>query len=217
MYNNKNNGKRYVSPLRQRRLKHRKRHVLTIALVSVICCIISGLTLAYVFTHTDPLENTFDPSKVSCEVLEGEDGHTFDGETKTNVKIQNTGETDAYIRAAVVVTWMSEDKKTVTASVPQEGEGKDYSITYATNSGWLKGADGFWYYTSPVAVDGNTEVLISDCHLLDTATIPEGFYLSVEIVASAIQSTPESVVTDQWSSGVASVGTDGTLNIRTAE
>jgi len=215
MYNNKNNEKRYVSPLRQRRSKDRKRHMLTIALVSVICCIISGVTLAYVFTHTDPLENTFDPSKVSCQVLEGEDGHTFDGETKTNVKIQNTGETDAYIRATVVVTWMSEDKKTVTASVPQENT--DYSITYAIRSGWLKGADGFWYYTSPVAVDDSTKVLISDCHLLDTATIPEGFYLSVEIVASAIQSTPEYVVTQQWSSGVNSVGTDGTLNIRTAE
>ena len=215
MYNNKNNEKRYVSPLRQRRSKDRKRHILTIALVSVICCIISGVTLAYVFTHTDPLENTFDPSKVSCQVLEGEDGHTFDGETKTNVKIQNTGQTDAYIRAAVVVTWMSEDKKTVTASVPQENT--DYSITYAIGSGWLKGADGFWYYTSPVAVDDNTKVLINDCHLLDTANIPEGFYLSVEIVASAIQSTPEYVVTQQWSSGVNSVGTDGTLNIRTAE
>lgn len=215
MYNNKNNEKRYVSPLRQRRSKDRKRHMLTIALVSVICCIISGVTLAYVFTHTNPLENTFDPSKVSCQVLEGEDGHTFDGETKTNVKIQNTGQTDAYIRAAVVVTWMSEDKKTVTASVPQENT--DYSITYAIGSGWLKGADGFWYYTSPVAVDDSTKVLISDCHLLDTANIPEGFYLSVEIVASAIQSTPEYVVTQQWSSGVNSVGTDGTLNIRTAE
>lgn len=215
MYNNKNNEKRYVSPLRQRRSKDRKRHMLTIALVSVICCIISGVTLAYVFTHTNPLVNTFDPSKVSCQVLEGEDGHTFDGETKTNVKIQNTGETDAYIRAAVVVTWMSEDEKTVTASVPQEGT--DYSITYANDSGWLKGADDFWYYTSPVAVDGNTEVLVSDCHLSDTATIPEGFYLSVEIVASAIQSTPDYVVTQQWSSGVNSVGTDGTLNIRTAE
>lgn len=180
-----------------------------------MCCIISGVTLAYVFTHTDSLENIFDPSKVSCQVLEGEDGNTFDGETKTNVKIQNTGKTDAYIRAVVVVTWMSEDEKTVTASVPQEGT--DYSITYATDSGWLKGADGFWYYTSPVAVDDITEVLISDCHLLDMATIPEGFYLSVEIVASALQSTPEYVVTDQWSSGVDSVGTDGTLTIRPAE
>jgi hypothetical protein len=215
MYNNKNNEKRYVSPLRQRRSKDRKRHMLTIALVSVICCIISGVTLAYVFTHTDPLENTFDPSKVSCQVLEGEDGNTFDGETKTDVQIQNTGETDAYIRVAVVVTWMSEDKKTVTASVPQENT--DYSITYAIGSGWLKGADGFWYYTSPVAVDDITKVLISDCHLLDTATIPEGFYLSVEIVASAIQSTPEYVVTQQWSSGVNSVGTDGTLTIKTGE
>lgn len=217
MYNNKNNGKHYVSSLRQRRLKHRRQHMLTIALISVICCIISGVTLAYLLTHTDPLENIFDPSKVSCQVLEGEDGNTFDGERKSNVKIQNTGETDAYIRAAVVVTWKSEDEKTVTASVPQEGKGRDYSITYATNSGWLKGTDGFWYYTSPVAVDGNTQVLISDCHLLDTATIPEGFYLSVEIVASAIQSTPEYVVTEQWSSGVDSVGTDGTLTIRSAE
>ena len=33
------------------------------------------------------------PSHVSCEVTE-----KFDGETKSNVNVENTGDTDAYIR-----------------------------------------------------------------------------------------------------------------------
>lgn len=200
--------------------KYINKKSIIIASVMLLLLVAVGTTIAYIFTETEPVENTFNPSKVSCAVVEngyepvsGEIQNISD--IKSNVQIKNTGDTDAYIRVAVVVNWMDEAGTKVWATKPVEGT--DYSITYATDSGWLKGADGFWYYTSPVAVDDITEVLISDCHLLDMATIPEGFYLSVEIVASALQSTPEYVVTDQWSSGVDSVGTDGTLTIRPAE
>ena len=73
----------------------------------------------------------------------------------------------------------------------------------ATN--WEKGSDGYWYYKLPVNVGKETEELIESCSLKDGITAPDGYYLSVEIVASSIQSTPPRVVTEQWDSGVSGV------------
>lgn len=196
-----NNTKRYGSP------RNAKKRVLVIAVICIVFCIISGITLAFVATQTDALKNIFSPSRVSCTVLEA----PFDGMTKSNVRIKNTGDTSAYVRAAVVVTWMSEDGSSVTAAKPVSGT--DYSITFndGDDSYWIEGADGFWYYTHPIAADAETEPLINSC--TGSTTPPDGYYLSVEIVASAIQSSPDSVVADNWSTGVSGVK-DGVLLIK---
>ena len=205
MYNDNNSGKHYIPAHRRRRAKRRKQQSLIIADVAILCSIIACATIAFVFTSTKPLENTFTDAYVACDVLE-----TFDGTTKTDVTIKNTGEVQSYIRAKVVVTWMSDDKTKVTALKPIDDT--DYIITYAdeTNAAtnWEKGSDGYWYYKLPVNVGEETEELIESCSLKDGITEPDGYYLSVEIVASAIQSTPETVVKKQWSSGISDV--DGT-------
>ena len=202
MYNNNNSGKHYIPAHRRSRAKRRKQQSLIIAVVTILCSIIACATIAFVFTSTKPLENTFTDAYVACDVLE-----TFDGITKTDVTIKNTGEVQSYIRAKVVVTWMSDDKTKVTALKPIDDT--DYIITYAdeTNAAtnWKKGSDGYWYYKLPVNVGKETEELIESCSLKDGITVPDGYYLSVEIVASSIQSTPPRVVTEQWDSGVSGV------------
>lgn len=176
-----------------------KKKVLAITLSAIICCIICGTTLAVLFIRTDPLTNIFAPSEVTCEVIE-----TFDGETKEDVKIKNTGKTSAYIRADIIVTWMSDDGSQVSAISPVEGI--DYQISYGS-SPWIPSKDGFWYYSLPVEDGKMTSNLIETCACITTP--PEGFYLSVEIVASAVQSSPTSVVTECWESGVS--GVDGNV------
>ena len=69
---------------------------------------------------------------------------------------------------------------------------------YLVNTGWIEGTDGYWYYQSPVVPGANTGTLIENCTQLVTANVPEGYHLSVEIVASAIQSSPETVVSAEW-------------------
>ena len=202
MYNDNNSGKHYIPAHRRRRAKRRKQQSLIIAVVAILCSIIACATIAFVFTSTKPLENTFTDAYVACDVLE-----TFDGTTKTDVTIKNTGEVQSYIRAKVVVTWMSDDKTKVTALKPIDDT--DYVITYADEANaatnWEKGLDGYWYYKLPVNVGKETEELIESCSLKDGITAPAGYYLSVEIVASSIQSTPPRVVTEQWDSGVSGV------------
>ena len=176
----------------------------TVLLVSLLAlCITVGGTLAYLATHTDSVVNTFTPSTVTTAVTEN-----FDGTTKTNVKIQNTGDTTAYIRAAVVVTWQDADGN-VYGQEPVKGE--DYSISW-TKSGWVEAADGFYYYTEPVAAGASTGELFTNCSS-GAGEVPDGYYLAVEILGSGIQSVPTSVVTDVWSSGVAGIDPDDGITL----
>ena len=165
----------------------------SLAIKLVICLILLlmisvGGTIAFVVTHTSEIRNTFTESVVKCEVDE-----TFENNVKSNVSIKNTGDTTAYIRAFVNVTWMNESGQVASVSP----KSTDYMIEYST-SGWLKGSDGYYYYSLPVQPNDKTAVLINSCQLLETASAPDGYYLSVEIVCSAIQSTPVSVVSDIW-------------------
>lgn len=176
--------------------KRNKRLIILLSVLALTLTVVVGTTLAFLFTQTDPLENKFQPTKVTCSIEE-----SFDGKVKKDVKITNTGTTDAYIRTSVVVTWKNSDGS-IAAEKPIEGT--DYEIDYAENTGWIKGADGYWYYTNPVAPGASTGDLIKQC---TQKVEKDGCRLEVEILASAIQSEPTEAVTEAWGVTVASDGT----------
>ena len=186
--------------------KYINKKSIIIASVMLLLLATVGTTLAYIFTETKPVENTFNPSKVSCAVVENNGtpvtgSVTNTGNIKENVQIKNTGDTDAYIRVAVVVNWMDEAGTKVWATKPVEGADGDYTITYNLEDGWFDGGDGFYYYSKAVSPEELTTILINEAKQLKSAPqTPDGiqYYLSIEIVASAIQSTPETVVAEQW-------------------
>ncbi len=176
--------------------------------VILISGLIVGTTLAYIMDNKGPLTNTFMPSTVEVSIDEA-----FENDVKTNVSVKNTGDTEAYIRAAVIVTWKDAEGN-VYPEVPVAGT--DYLITYnlgtaGIKSCWIKGADGFYYYTSPIADGENTDVLISTCTPADVET-PVGYGLNVEILASGIQSVPTDVVKEKWGVTLSEI-TEGTATI----
>ena len=183
--------------------KYINKKSIIITSVMLLLLVAVGTTLAYIFTETNPVENTFEPSKVSCAVVENggtpvTGSVTDTGNVKENVQIKNTGDTDAYIRVAVVVNWASADGSCVWAQTPADD---DYTITYNLSNGWFNGGDGFYYYSKAVSPGESTSVLIDEAKQLLAA--PKGtdgtqYYLSIEIVASAIQSTPETIVENHW-------------------
>ena len=189
---------------------------IVVTALALLLFVTVGSTLAYIFTKTEPVENTFNPSKVACAVVENNNPDENRADIvpnvsiKTNVQIKNTGDTDAYIRVAVVVNWMSADGTRVWATKPVEGT--EYTISYATNTGWVKGSDGYWYYTKSVPPTGGsnlTGILIEMAtQKIDGPKGTDGtqYHLSSEIVASAIQAKPTSVVTSQWGVTVANDG-----------
>lgn len=155
----------------------RKGKIALVALALVFCCAAVG-TLAWLVAVTGPVVNTFKPTQVSSYVDE-----VTNGTTKKDVRIQNTGNIDAYIRAAIVVNWADKDGN-VYGTTPAEN---DYTMTLnLSDTGWQKGSDGYYYYANRVKPGEETSVLINSCVPADNQA-PAGYNLQVTILADAIQ------------------------------
>lgn len=174
--------------MRRKKYNLRKTAILLVSVFAMVLMVI-GASLSFLKTQKGPLVNEFASSYVTSEVVE-----EFDNKVKSNVKIQNTGDIAAYIRAAVIVTWEDKDKN-VYPQMPVAGI--DYTIELSDNSWDIETSDGYYYYTKPVASKDYTEVLINEVKPVDSKT-PEGYRLSVEILGDAIQSLPTKAVESSW-------------------
>lgn len=183
----------------RRRYRSKKPSALLIALVAILGALV-GTTIAYLFTNTGSITNTFTPGNVTTTITE-----KLDKDVKNNVMVENTGNVEAYIRATVVVTWQDDDGN-VYPTAPVEGT--DYTVLWTNANEWVK-KDGYYYYTSAVAPNGSTSVLLTACKPVE-GKAPEGYHLVVEVLASAIQSKPAEAVQAAWP---VTVNTDGTLNV----
>ncbi|MBP3301352.1 MAG: hypothetical protein J6M34_07620 [Clostridia bacterium] len=167
----------------------KKQRIKITAVIGVFLCLafcVAGGVFAYLISKTGTLTNRFIPAAVTCSVEEN-----FENGIKSNVKVRNTGNVDAYVRVAVVATFQTEGGQ-ILSTAPTEGV--DYTVTWAAN-GWSKGADGFWYYCSSVAPDQLTETLIETATVLSA---PDGARLNLQIIASALQANPTSAVESAW-------------------
>lgn len=185
------------------RRKSGKSAALLVSLLLLLTVTVGG-TIAFLVDSDGPLHNLFNPSKVTTKVEE-----TLSGDIKKDVKIQNTGDTDAWIRAAVVVTWQDAEGK-VYGQAPIADT--DYTITYNVDENkidttkWYLGTDGFYYWPSPVVAEiGETGVLINRCTTDKSIIVGSGedavtYYLTVEIIGSGIQNKPANVFNTEWKS-----------------
>lgn len=190
------------TPRRKRRLSWRKEFVLACSVI-VLLIGFAGGSLAYLFTHTDSIRNTFTPAEVDVTIQE-----TFDKQTKENVHFQNTGDVPVYMRARLVINWTDGNRNIVPAPP------SDYSVNEVglTGTGWVKKGD-YCYYTSAVPVGGTTSNLVDSI----TAITPEKpeYFLLVDVLVETIQadgvgSDGTRPVESAW--GV-TVGADGKLTV----
>ena len=148
-----------------------KRKLLLLAAVAVMLLAGVGGTVAYLVAQTDPVVNTFEATHVEISVDDG--------------VVTNNGSIDAYVRAAVVVTWQDANGN-VHAQMP--------NYTVNAGSGWDQQSDGFYYYENPLSPEDSTSKLTVNCG----ETGPDGYVLAVEILAQGIQAEPADVVTTAW-------------------
>lgn len=146
-------------------------------LVALILMIVvgTGTTLAYIVDMSGPLSNIFSPSNVACAV-------------DTDRSIKNTGDVDAYIRAAVIATWKDVSGNVYGGSKP--------IVSITPESGWAQKSDGYYYYSFAVTVGDSTKKLIDTYACSDTE--PDGYSLSIEVVAEAIQADPFADAEAAW-------------------
>ena len=168
-----------------------KRVILILALVLLALC---GTTFALMLRQTDSLDNRFEPAVVSCKVEE-----SYTHPTKSSIKVQNTGNIDAYLRLRLVTYWVDGDGNIVfgTATMP----------TFDLGEGWIAGKDNTYYYKTPVAPGEFTGELLGSTITL-TENADTGRYQVIEVFADAIQSEPGKAVAESW--GV-TLSDDGTI------
>lgn len=178
----------------------------------VIAVFAVGSTVAFLYNTDGPKTNVFTPSQVTTKVEE-----TISGTTKSNVMIKNTGDTDAWIRAYVVITWQDKDGN-VYGQMPVVSDScevencteHDCHIKYNKEE-WSKGnPDGFWYCMSEVEAGKESPILINTCSSVGNSPDTK-YHLNVEIIGSGIQSVPDTVFNNVWgeSSGL-KVSSNGT-------
>ena len=163
---------------------------LLIAAVALMLLVSVTGTVAYLVSISSPADNVFTPAKVSCQVEEAAENET----TKT-VTVKNTGNTTAFIRVAVIAN-RTDSQGGIYSVAPQLGT--DYNITLGSD--WMTGSDGFYYYTKAVSPNTSTASALTIV-TSDTQNF-EGYELSINLLASAVQSEPETTPEEAWNTEV---------------
>lgn len=161
---------------------------------------VTGGTIAFLTTKTEPVVNMFNPSHVDCTVTE-----RFNGTTKSDINVTNTGDTDAYIRVKLVSYRVNDQGQHIggTAEIP----------AFTPGAGWVPYGT-YYYYTQPVAPGAKPAAdLISSIDLTGSYTDADGGKQVIEVMAEAIQATGVDsngtpAVKSAWG---ANVSADGTL------
>lgn len=173
---------------------------MVIATALLLALAISG-TVAWLTTKDAPITNTFNPSKVACEVTE-----TFNSTTgvKSSVNVKNTGDIDAYIRVKLV-TYRTNEKG-------QHIGGAATLPNFTLGANWVKFGD-YYYYTLPVAAGKTPATNLTDSMTLNSSyDDADGGKQAIDVMAEAIQSVPEAAVKAAWGEGF-SIANDGSLNV----
>lgn len=187
MYKGQFEGKRDETKARPARRKAHHTGRLTamvIATALLLALAISG-TVAWLTTKDAPITNTFNPSKVACEVTE-----SFNGTVKSSVNVKNTGDIDAYIRVKLVTYRTNKQGQHIggTATLPN----------FTLGANWVKFGD-YYYYMLPVAAGKMPATNLTDSMTLTAEyTDADGGHQSIDVMAEAIQSVPAKAVGEAW-------------------
>lgn len=157
-------------------MKNKNKSILLIAMVVVLLTVTVSGTLAYLMDVSGEVVNTFAPSKVTCKVVE--DGWSDDSETKSRVQIENTGDTEAYIRAAVVANWCDDEGRVIAS----------YDPTITPGDNWIKDGD-YYYYSLKVSAGKLTGNLLKEPITTPKTAPANASHLEVTIVCQAIQAS----------------------------
>ena len=153
-----------------------KSRLLAIAAAVLLVAAVAGGTLAWLSDQTPAVVNTFAVPENTPEVKE-----EFDGSVKSSVTIQNTGNITSYVRVKLVGNWVDGSDNVIPE--PEDSTLTGWPVTVA--DGWFE-KDGWYYYETPVDVNGLTGELLGE---QVEATVPKdsGITFQLNVIAETIQ------------------------------
>lgn len=173
-------------------MKLNKRNVALLVSLAVLLTVIAGATLAFIIANTQSIKNTFTPANVACEVTKTDGVYT----------VTNTGDAECFVRVAIVVTWT----KTVDGNTVISAQKPTLTTSLKDNNDWIE-VDGYYYYKKAIPAFTNNATPSFEI----SAEEKEGYTLSIEVVASAIQATDEAV--KDWSNDTVVIVANGTTQM----
>lgn len=180
----------------KRKNKSSDKRNMIIACVGTIAVITASAfaVRAYLQAQTNEIENRFSPMTYTNIQIYESTGQEYTLSTSSptitkNAVIQNPArhnQKPVYIRAQVV-TVVREGDLNVSAD-------HNYTISgFTPATGWTKGTDGYYYYTSPVDPGGETTDLFGGTALkimngkTQVTELPDGITVEVQVIADAVQ------------------------------
>lgn len=168
-------------------MKMKKRILISLA-AAVTALLAAGITIAFMFRQTEPIENKFTEAKVACSVAE-----VFDGENKTSIKVNNDGNVACFLRVRFVSYWVNSEKQVV-------GKASAMPAVSVDEETWLYDAENdTYYFKTAVEPNGYTsELLKAPVELSEGTFNGETVYQTVKLFAEAIQAQPAEAVKTAW-------------------
>ena len=152
--------------------------LLVVITVAILLCVAVASTvyaaISYARNATPPVEDTFVPAVVSCQVTETSNG---------SFTVTNTGNVPVYLRVYVAPSFV-------------DSSGQQHWTAPACNissSGWTL-YNGFYYYNSEIAPGGTANITAS----FGGGTVPTGYSFNVDLSAEVIQSNPKTAAAEAW-------------------
>ena len=177
--------------MKHTKIKYPVLSMILVGLLLLTLCIGAAWAVAYMVTGN--VDNTFTPAVTSIEVRE-----EFDGTTKRDVRVFNTGSTTdpkgpaLYVRVKLLAYWYAGDSDHVAAK-------SAWTPSFTLGTDWVL-KDGYYYYKKPVLAGESTSALISSIALTKDTT--DNTRQVLEVVAEAIQSNPTTAATEAWNVSV---------------
>ena len=196
----------------------KNKRLLRISAILLVAAVLTTAVNAFMINRSQTFRNKFVPASVKCEI---EEQFSEAEKTKTSIKVENTGNTDAYIRVRLVFHWEDSKGNVVGKNMDPTVSIDDFKGdlgSYFNSSEWVKGEDDYtYYYKKPVAPGGLTAELLNEkikmyhyehtVQIDSKTTVTYYYYPVIEVLAEAVQSKPVEAVKEAWSVEVDSSGT----------
>ena len=171
-------------------------------IIMIIAAVLTGSALAFTVSYLSKkstLSNTFTTGTIIPVINE-----TFDNVTKEDVYITNSGNSKAYVRVAIVYSFVN-SSGILLSDTPIENT--DYTVSLSSSSNWLHGSDGYYYYKLPLDENEDSDILVEEIRTLTSYTDKK---LDVDILVQSIQADPSNAVREAWNVNV----NDGVISLR---